>query len=92
MHFQQFQQQGRWKVIENPSESDIMYWAKIIRVKDVPILATAHQVRPFCLVTLDVRDFLANPAVMQSGLSIIPPSDLMMQIRATLNQFLGTAS
>ncbi len=69
----------------DPLPAEVQRWAAIIAPKDAPVLAAAIAARPHRLVTLDNKDFLANPQVMaQAGLVICTPGELLKQIRRLL--------
>lgn len=69
----------------DPPVSEVQQWAAVIAPKDAPVLAAAVAAAPHRLVTLDVRDFLADPHVAeQSGLTICTPGEMLQQIRSLL--------
>ncbi len=69
------------EIVPPPTNEEVQRWAKIIEVKDAPILATAVSAQVDRLVTLNSKDFTPEVAA-QSGLRILSPADLVQEIRA----------
>ena len=69
------------EIMPPPTNEEVQRWAKIIEVKDAPILATAVSAQVDRLVTLNSKDFTPEVAA-QSGLRILSPADLVQEIRA----------
>lgn len=62
-------------------------WKTLVPENDAPILAAAVLAKVKRLVTLDVKDFIRMPQVAEkSGLMIVTPRDLLVEIRAVLAQ------
>jgi predicted nucleic acid-binding protein len=88
--YESFKAEGAWIVVSDPPIEQVQQWAQFIRAKDAPVLATLKQAQPYGLVTLDVKDFLANPQVMGLGLKIMRPGELMIELRSLIATHLSS--
>ena len=78
----------QWEIVPDPTTEQVQACLQVIVPKDAPILAAALAAKPYCLVTLDGRDF-DQPAV--HSLATFPvqkPSELLENIRHVLTEHL----
>ena len=87
-HFLRFRASIQWEIVPDPTPEQVRACLQVIVPKDAPILAAALAAKPYCLVTLDGRDF-DQPAV--HSLATFPvqkPSELLENIRHVLTEHL----
>ncbi len=85
-YFQQLQTTLKWEIVADPTLEQIRNCAKVIVLKDAPILAAAIQARPDRFVTLDMRDF-GQPIVQKQLVSPIQkPADLLVELRQAIEK------
>jgi len=85
--FERLQTRINWEFVPEPDDDEVSKWKTLVPENDAPISAAAVLAKVKRLVTLDVKDFIRMPQVAEkSGLMIVTPRDLLVEIRAVLAQ------
>ncbi len=66
-------------ILPDPTDSEIIPYAKMAHEKDLPILTAALGVKAHFLVTFNMKDFNPAPGL---GLKVLKPGDLLRRIHA----------
>ena len=70
--------------IINPTRDEVIEAARIVEIKDAPIVAAAKKARVDMLITLDKKHLLGKPDVAEyAGLPVVTPQDAVMFIRGS---------
>ena len=91
-YFQRIREAGLWEIVADPPQDESNAWAKIVPLKDAPIIAAAIRAKPHRLITLDAKHLIVPPQVAaQSGLVIVTPGQVMQEIRQHIAAGFGRA-